>query len=101
MICKLCDRPIEDIPYGEPGKIVVCGSCLEMLGKLYIQGIKRDYCCFCGVRIGAISWSAAEDDNFCFPCWGVFEKLHGHSPGPSWRSEEKARIQSLPTSSSR
>jgi len=81
-----------DIPQGQPGKIVVCGTCLETLGKLYTQAIARDYCCFCGARIGAVSWSPGAEDNFCFPCWGRFEGLHGHSPGPNWRAEEKDRI---------
>jgi hypothetical protein len=93
MICKICEAPIMDIPSGEPSGAVVCGDCLEMLGKLYTQKIRNDYCGFCGARIGDVSWSPTEGDLFCFPCWGKFEGLHGHSPGPSWRAEEKARIE--------
>lgn len=95
MICKLCDQPIMDIPTGEQSKIVLCGPCIEMVGKIYTQAIRRDYCCFCGARIGDVSWSPAADDQFCIPCWSRFEALHGHSPMENWRAEEKARIHAL------
>jgi len=91
MICVICDGEIKDIPSGDPAGKPICGGCVEKVGKIYTQAIRRDYCALCGARIGQLSWSTG-DDMFCFPCWGGFERLHGHSPGPDWAKEEKARI---------
>ena len=92
LTCTLCDGKIQDLPSGDPGGKPICGDCVERVGKIYTQAVRSDYCALCGARIGILSWSSGED-MFCFPCWGRFERMHGHSPGADWAKEEKNRIE--------
>jgi hypothetical protein len=43
MNCRVCERPITDIPAGKPSDIVFCGACLELLGKIYTQKLLGEF----------------------------------------------------------